>query len=220
LRQQPDGLIVWKKERNPLNAEFVQQVITSGLTSSAYQEVIEQRAALDPGDLEELEAEQAAFAKLNLHRVDRIQRTWRPSPELAALLTRINRPQIWMALTEPWCGDSAQCLPCLEILAESHSEITIRYLLRDDNLEIMDRYLTDGKRGIPFLVGFDTDGQELFRWGPRPAEAKAVMDAANAEGLEKAAKLEKLHLFYGRNRGRALDGELVDMLGRHLEDRP
>ena len=45
---------------------------------------------------------------------------------------------------------------------------------------------------------------------------QAVMDAATAEGLEKPAKLEKLHLFYGRNRGRALDGELVAVLGRYL----
>ena len=39
---------------------------------------------------------------------------------------------------------------------------------------------------------------------------------AAAEGLEKPAKLEKLHLYYGRNRGRALDGELVALLGRYL----
>lgn len=200
-----------------MNAEFVQHVTESGLTPSAYQEVMEQRAALDPSGLEDMEVERAEFAKLNLHRVGRIRRTWRPSDELAFLLAHIDRPQLWMALTEPWCGDSAQCLPCLEILAESHPHITIRFLLRDDNLEIMDRYLTGGKRSIPLLVAFDPAGGELFRWGPRPAEAQAVFDAATAEGLEKPAKLEKLHLFYGRNRGRVLDAELVDVLGRRPE---
>ena len=79
------------------------------------------------------------------------------------------------------------------------------------------RYLTDGKRGIPLLVAFDHGGAQQFRWGPRPAEAQAVMDAALAAGLEKAARLEKLHLFYGRNRGRALDAELVAVLGRFLD---
>ena len=200
-----------------MNAEFVQHVTESGLTPSAYQEVMEQRAALDPSGLEDMEVERAEFAKLNLHRVGRIRRTWRPSDELAFLLAHIDRPQLWMALTEPWCGDSAQCLPCLEILAESHPHITIRFLLRDDNLEIMDRYLTGGKRSIPLLIAFDPAGGELFRWGPRPAEAQAVFDAATAEGLEKPAKLEKLHLFYGRNRGRVLDAELVDVLGRRPE---
>ena len=200
-----------------MNAEFVEHVTDSGLTSSAYMEVMEQRAALDPAGLENLEAERAKFAKLNLHRVERILRLWRPSVELASLVARIDHPQLWMALTEPWCGDSAQCLPCLEILAESNPHLAIRYMLRDDNPGIMDRYLTDGKRSIPLLVAFDAQGRELFRWGPRPAEAQAVFEAATVEGLEKPAKLEKLHLFYGRNRNRALDAELVDVFGRHLD---
>ena len=200
-----------------MNAEFVQHVTESGLTPSTYLEVMEQRAAIDPAGLEEIEAERAGFAKLNLHRVGRIRRTWRPSEELASLLISIDQPQIWMVLTEPWCGDSAQCLPCLEILAASNHHITIRYMLRDDNAEIMDRYLTNGKRSIPLLVAFDPEGGKLFCWGPRPAEAQTVFEAATAEGLEKPAKLEKLHLFYGRNRGRALDGELVAVLSRYLD---
>lgn len=200
-----------------MNAEFVQQVTESGLTPSAYLEVAEQRAAIDPAGLEGTEAERAEFAKLNLHRVERIRRTWRPSEELASLVARIDSPQLWMVLTEPWCGDSAQCMPCLEILAESNPNLTIRFLFRDDNLETMDKYLTGGKRSIPLVVAFDTEGDELFRWGPRPAEAQDVFDTATSEGLEKPAKLEKLHLFYGRNRGRALDGELVAVLKRYLD---
>ncbi|MCK9997032.1 MAG: thioredoxin family protein [Candidatus Krumholzibacteria bacterium] len=178
---------------------------------------MEQQAAIDPTGLESTEAEHAEFNKLNLHRIGRIRRTWRPSGELTSLLARIERPQFWMALTEPWCGDSAQCLPCLEILANSNPHLTIRYVLRDDNPGIMDNYLTGGKRSIPLLVAFDPDGDELFRWGPRPTEAQNVFDAATAEGLEKPAKLEKLHLFYGRNRGRALDGELVAVLSGYLD---
>lgn len=203
-----------------MNADFVRHVLADGLTSSDYQLVMEQRAALDPADFEGQEAEHVEFAQLNLHRVGRIRRTWKPSAELAALLARIDRPQVWMVLTEPWCGDSAQCVPCLDILAGENPHVAIRFLLRDDNLEIMDRYLTDGKRGIPLLVAYDPEGRELLRWGPRPAEAQAVMDAAGAAGLEKPAKLERLHLFYGRNRGRALDGELEAILGRFLDGRP
>ena len=202
-----------------MDTEFVSRLLAEGLSPEAYQTVMEQQASLDPDLLEGVEAERAEFAKLNLHRVGRIRRTWRASAELLSLLDRFDRPQTWMVLTEPWCGDSAQCVPCLEILAEGHSEITIRCLLRDDNLEIMDRYLTDGKRSIPLLVVFDTEGGELFRWGPRPAEAQAVFDAATVEGLEKPDKLEKLHLFYGRNRGRALDIELIEVLGHHLDYR-
>lgn len=200
-----------------MNAEFVEKIIGSGLTPEAYQDIMERQAKLDPTDFEGIEAEQIGFAQLNLHRAGRIRRTWQPSAELTALMERIDQPQVWLILTEPWCGDSAQCTPCLEVAASNHPSVTIRYLLRDDNLEIMDRYLTRGTRSIPILVALDPEGREQFRWGPRPAEAQAVIEAAIAEGLEKPERLEKLHLFYGRNRGRALDEGIVTILSSYLE---
>ena len=203
-----------------MNADFVAMIRKEGLSPAAYQEVLERRAGLDPEDFEGLEAERISFAKLNLHRTERIRRTWRPSPDLAATAARIDRPQTWLILTEPWCGDSAQCLPCLEILAASNPLITVRFVLRDDHPEIMDRYLTGGKRSIPILAALADDGTELFRWGPRPAGAQAVFDAAAAEGLKKPAKLEKLHLFYGRDRGRALDAEMTAVLTAYLDGAP
>ena len=111
-------------------------------------------------------------------------------------------------ISEPWCGDSAQCLPCLMITARLNPLVRLRVLLRDEHPAVMDRYLTRGTRSIPILVAFDEEGVEIFRWGPRPAAAQAVVDAAKRDGVEKKDLLERLHLFYGRDRGRALDAEL------------
>lgn len=203
-----------------MNAEFVATIRDAGLTPAAYQEVLEQRAALDPADFEGLEAERVSFARLNLHRTERIRRTWRPSPGLAAAAARLEDSQLWLSLTEPWCGDSAQCLPCLEILAETNPNITMRMLLRDENPEVMDRYLTNGKRGIPLLVALDDSGDELYRWGPRPAVVQGVFDAGTDEGLDKQAKLERIHLFYGRDRGHALEEEFHDLVAAFLDGTP
>ncbi len=117
-----------------------------------------------------------------------------------------------MVLTEPWCGDSAQCLPHLGVLAQSNPKITLKMVLRDANLDLMDEFLTDGKRSIPRLVAFDQAGEQVFMWGPRPAPAQAVFDEAKAAGLAKPELLEKLHLFYGRNRGAALEEEFITLL--------
>lgn len=203
-----------------MNADVISVLRESGLTPKAYQEILEQRAGLDPADFYGLEAERVSFAPINLQRTGRIRRTWKPSPELAGLVRRIETPQTWLILTEPWCGDSAQCLPCLDILAEFNPLITVRFLLRDDNPDVMDLFLTNGKRSIPILVALDEAGAEQFRWGPRPAGAQAVFDAATAEGLDKPAKLEKLHLFYGRDRGRALDAEMTSLLAAYLDGTP
>ena len=51
----------------------------------------------------------------------------------------------------------------------------------------------------------------------RPAAAQAVFDEAKAEGLAKPDLLERLHLFYGRNRGAALDAEFVALLDTFLD---
>ena len=203
-----------------MDFNFVKKLKTHGLTWDDYLVEMGRAAEQDPAGLGEVDAEHLEFSKLNLHRMARIGRTWKPSEALAILLSRLDRPQVWMVLSETWCGDSAQCMPMIRIMAEAAPGVTLRVLARDENLEVMDRYLTDGKRSIPLLVAFDPDGNEMFRWGARPAEAQAVFEQAFAEGLEKPEGLKRLHLFYGRNRGRALDAEFVDILARHLEGTP
>ena len=40
-------------------------------------------------------------------------------------------------------------LPVIEKIAAESEFVTTRYLLRDENLELMDGFLTDGGRAIP-----------------------------------------------------------------------
>ena len=197
-------------------AETIDNIVRVGLTPAAYLEIMTRQAETTPAAADESAREKWQFTKLNLHRTGRISRTWRPSAALSELLAKLKNDQIWLVLTEPWCGDSAQCLPCLVTMAALQPAITLRLVLRDQNLDLMDRYLTDGKRSIPRLVAFATDGRELFRWGPRPAAAQAVFTAAKDEGLAKPDILQRLHLFYGRDRGAALDAEFVTLLNEHL----
>ena len=183
-----------------------------GLTFEEYLSITQKRAEQDVEGLPVDEAERIGYTKLNLHRMQRIARTYRVSDDLDVLLRRIDRAQLWMVLTEPWCGDSSQCLPLIAGMAARNEFINVRMLLRDDNLDVMDLYLTDGKRSIPLLVAFDSAGDEIFRWGPRPKPAQAVFEEAKAAGLEKPELLAKMHLFYGQDRGRAVEAEFVDLL--------
>lgn len=195
-----------------MSLEFVNWLKDNGMTWDQYLAEMDRATEVDPALLSGEEAERAGFSKLNRHRAGRILRTWKPSAELAGRLDALEGPQTWLVLTEAWCGDSAQCLPMIALMAERAPGADLRLLLRDTNLEVMDRYLTDGKRAIPKLVALEEGGAELFRWGARPAAAQVVMDQALAEGLEKPERLERLHLFYGRDRGRALDAEFVALL--------
>lgn len=150
--------------------------------------------------------------KLNLHRMTRIEKHYFVSEELKELIKKINRPQTWMIISETWCGDSAQNIPIIAKAIKSNPNITLKLILRDSNPDIMDLFLTNGSRSIPILVGFDENGNELFRWGPRPKEAQKLFADLKAQGYEKSYILEKLHLWYGRNRGKNLELELKELL--------
>jgi hypothetical protein len=186
-----------------------------GLTYAAYLERFEAQArqvaapGWEPRDAQE--AARAQVLALNLQRTRRIGKTYTPARELRAAVASAP-PQLWMILTEPWCGDSAQTLPLIHKIAALSDRLEPRILLRDENLDIMDRYLTRGGRGIPKLVAFDEIGNELFRWGPRPAEADALFARARAADVPKEEILRKLHLWYARDRGRAVEGELLARL--------
>jgi hypothetical protein len=118
-----------------------------------------------------------------------------------------------MVITEIWCGDSAQNLPIIAKAAELNDRIDLRILLRDSNTDIIDHYLTDGQsRSIPILVVFDLDGNELFKWGPRPDTAKTLVTNLKKDGFSKEEINQQLHLWYGRNRGKELESEIVELL--------
>lgn len=156
--------------------------------------------------------ERLKYLPLNLVRTTRIEKTYTPAGALQAAARAIQAPQLWMVLTEPWCGDSAQNLPYIFKIAACSAAIDTRILLRDLNLDIMDAYLTDGTRGIPKLVAFDLQGRELFRWGPRPGPAAELFRQLKGAGTPVEELREKLHRWYARNRGRALENEFAELL--------
>lgn len=183
------------------------------MTYQSYEDMLRAYAALRPEDAPDAaERGHRANGPINLQRALRIRKSYAPSGELAGLLQTLTAPQQWLVLTEVWCGDSAQSIPIIARLAELSPAVRLGILLRDEHPGVMDRYMTEGKRGIPKLVVFDGEGTELFRWGPRPAGAKAVFVQALAEGIPKQQRQERLHLWYGRDRGQAIETELHELL--------
>ena len=168
----------------------------------------------DPETLDDKDKKWYDYKKINFTRTGRILKKFKADEELARLISSITTPQLWMVLTEDWCGDSAQNLPYLAKYAEMNDKIDMRILERDNNLDIMDHYLTNGKsRAIPKMVAFDADGSELFVWGPRPKEAQELRDKLISEGKPGAEVTTQLHLWYAKNKGEALVSEFKKILG-------
>lgn len=86
-----------------------------------------------------------------------------------------------IALTEDWCGDAMINNPIFMHIAETGG-IEVRFLLRDQNLELMDQYLTNGKsRSIPKYIFIDQEGKEYAVWGPRAPEVQAYVETERAK---------------------------------------
>ncbi len=153
------------------------------------------------------------YTKLNLARTRRLEKTLKISDDVRSIMTKA-APQTWIVLTEMWCGDSAQNLPVIHALAELAPSIKLHVLLRDENLELMDNYLTGGSRSIPKLIAFETaTGNELFTWGPRPVSAQTLV-ITEKEGKTKEELAEILHGWYNTNKGQDVVREVVALVAR------
>ncbi len=85
------------------------------------------------------------------------------------------RPVKVVALAEDWCGDVIANLPVLGRLAKDSGKLDVRIFLRDQNDDIMQRYLNKGQfKSIPVFVFFDDAFRELGHWIERPASVTEV----------------------------------------------
>jgi hypothetical protein len=149
------------------------------------------------------------FLNYNWERQAHVHEVYTPSEDMRDAVTGIDAPQRWVVLTEPWCGDSAFLLPVIAEAADLSDAVTLRILLRDDHLDVMDQYLTDGSRSIPKLVAFSDEGTELFTWGPRPEGARQRFAALREEYDDKMKVIEELVAYYEDGGWREADAELA-----------
>jgi hypothetical protein len=114
----------------------MKELVTRGISSEAYrtffEEVVAKGEPYGPPDA----GHGIDYTKLNLARTRRIEKTLKVPANVQEAMAQA-RPQSWMVITEPWCGDGAQNLPVLQALAALAPKIDMHILLRDSHLEVM-----------------------------------------------------------------------------------
>lgn len=158
------------------------------------------------------------YTQLNQQRMHRLEKVTEVLPSAEMLIRGIALPQTWLVLTEAWCGDAAQSIPVMHALAALNPLIELKFLLRDENLPLMDRYLTGGvSRSIPKLIGLDTTTSSvLFTWGPRPAPLQAIFLQMKADGVEYHHIKEELQRWYNKDRTVTIQQELSAVAGASM----
>ena len=145
----------------------------------------------------------------------RLEMTARLNESLRKKAQHVRRGMIWLILTEGWCGDAAQNIPVIEKIAAESPNIETRYLLRDENLDLMDKYLTYNARSIPKLIALDAETlEEIGVWGPRPQAAMNYFFEMKTEGLEKPQMMENLQRWYLQDKENSIQSEFENLLDR------
>lgn len=168
------------------------------------------------------------YTRMNVVRMNRLDKKTTVAEAVQAKLAAIDRPLVWLTITEAWCGDAAQIIPVLQKMADQQDHIDQYLILRDEHLDIMDAFLTNGARSIPVTIVIAADTNEVLgHWGPRPNELQTqVMDAKlraqqapdeeTSRAIAAAAKVD-VQRWYARDKTMSTQMEMIAAVVNALE---
>jgi hypothetical protein len=105
----------------------------------------------------------------NRDRVEANEARVEIDPQDLSAFRSLKGPIHVLALAEDWCGDVVANLPVLGVLARKSGTLDLRIFLRDQNKDLMQRYLNQGKfESIPVFAFFDEKFTEVGVFIERP----------------------------------------------------
>lgn len=168
-----------------------QSVVAKSMDYDAYRSLISELLAKGKTTGENHSDAMINYTEMNVTRMSRLDKTTKLTEEAREALENIDRPLIWLTLTEAWCGDAAQIIPVLEHLAQTSPNSELRLILRDEYPDIMDAFLTNGGKSIPKVIILDAESRKVLgSWGPRPEAVQQMVMQAKAD-LENIADKEE-----------------------------
>ncbi|MEX0646748.1 MAG: thioredoxin family protein [Balneolaceae bacterium] len=195
--------------------EISRELLDSAYNYEEYRAMIEKLLSAGKTTGENHSEGMLHYTRMNIHRMNRQDKNVSLSENLKQRLEQVERPMVWLILTEAWCGDAAQLIPVIQKMADSSGKIEAKYILRDEHLELMDRFLTNGKsRSIPKLICMDAETLELLGdWGARPKEAQVLFESlSNTKGIASQEVAERLHKWYAEDKTVSMQKEFLPIL--------
>jgi len=186
--------------------------VEKGFSFGEYRELSEKLLSEGKTTGETQTKELVDYTKLNITRMNRITKTTTVTDELKKELSAVNKKWIWLVLAEAWCGDVANVLPVLAKISEESDKIELKIILRDENPEIMNAYLTNGGKSIPKLICLNAETlEEVGNWGPRPSELQNfVIEYKKIEGFDIEELKKEIQLWYAEDKTVSIQNEILE----------
>lgn len=157
------------------------------------------------------------YSQLNETRIRRLDKTIVVDEAITSALKELKEAYIWLVISEGWCGDAAQLLPVMNKMAALSNAIDLRIVLRDDNNELMDLFLTNGSQSIPKLIILEAKTKALVAdWGSRPEPARKLIADYKAQYgvVDEPVKID-LQKWYLHDKGATTQKEIMHLLKQH-----
>lgn len=192
---------------------FDKKRIIDGMSFQTYYNLTDQLVAegktTGPKQTEDL----AHYTKLNLSRMKRLAKTASLNDALIEKINQVKRKTYFLVISEAWCGDAAQNVPLIAKATEFSSNIEIKIILRDENLDIMDAFLTNGGRSIPKVIAIDAESLEVIgKWGPRPQAAQKLMLELKAKNAPYTEISERLQRWYIEDKTNSFQADFLELI--------
>lgn len=135
-------------------------------------------------------------------------------------LEKLPCPNI-LVISEPWCGDSFALLPIVKKISEANYKWKLKMILRDENVELINKFLTNGGKAIPIFLFSDENYELIFKWGPRPRAAQNVFEQYRSQielgEIEKSKVFLKIRQFYSKDKGKEASKEILNLIYSNLK---
>jgi len=154
------------------------------------------------------------YSTLNETRMNRLEKTMKITDENLSKLQSLKNEYIWLVIAEGWCADGAQLLPVFNKMANESDKIELKIVLRDENEDLMNLFLTNGTRAVPKLIIVNKEtGNVCGNWGPRPKGANdLIRNYKEKFGIVDETAKADLQLWYLHDKGVSTQDELIDLM--------
>ena len=199
---------------NREQTELVQKGISAGMEYQEYRSLVHSLAENHQTTGAVQSETNINYTQLNDRRMNRWDKTFKISGETQEKITGIHSRLTFLVLAESWCGDASPSLPIMNKIAELNPNIEFKIVLRDENPEIMDAFLTNGTRAIPKLIVFDGESGEIIgEWGPRPSVATIMVEDYKQQYGKLTPEFKRdLQVWYNTDKGKNILSDLLELL--------
>ncbi|MEP7199130.1 MAG: thioredoxin family protein [Chloroflexota bacterium] len=117
-----------------------------------------------------------AHVEKNRDMIDVVTKLARLTADEEKFFRALRGPINALVVSEDWCPDCALNVPVLMRIAAANSALTVRFVGREANYDLLEFAKKGDRKAIPTFFFFDAQWNEIGHWIERPMRAEMLLD--------------------------------------------